>query len=186
MHTNMQDTLGILNLYILNSKKIKWEHWCLLNLWNWKELNICSSTYFSISLIFPRGWIVWSISCKCSLVTFIYELWFLWKVSNKVNWQFYLPKAEYYKICEVRRKTDAWSAEQFCLNVGEKKNCQSYRVLRTRLYCVQFRHCAMKTTKGLSRGKIESVFGHFTKFISRKTDTSRNSLAEKRTLHEIH
>ena len=40
-------------------------------------------------------------------------------------------------------------------------------------------------SRGLSRGKIKSVFGHFTKFSIRKTDTSQNSVWEKRTLHEI-
>ena len=37
----------------------------------------------------------------------------------------------------------------------------------------------------MSRGKIESVFGHFTKFNIRKTGSSQNSTWEKRTLHKI-
>ena len=64
----------------------------------------------------------------------------------------------------------------------------SYRVLQTRLHYVQFRHfcqCTMKTARGLSRGKIESVFGHFTKFNIRKTDSSQNSIWEKWTIHKI-
>ena len=40
-------------------------------------------------------------------------------------------------------------------------------------------------TRGLSRRKIESVFRHFTKFNLRKTDSSQNSIWEKRTLHKI-
>ena len=40
--------------------------------------------------------------------------------------------------------------------------------------------------KGLSREKIESVFGHFTKFNNRKTNSSQNSLPKKRTLQKIH
>ena len=31
------------------------------------------------------------------------------------------PKAEYYKICNVRHRTDACAAEQFCSNAGEEK-----------------------------------------------------------------
>ena len=41
------------------------------------------------------------------------------------------------------------------------------------------------TFRGLSRGEIESVFGHFTKFKMRKTDSWQNSIWQKRTLHEI-
>ena len=40
-------------------------------------------------------------------------------------------------------------------------------------------------TRGLSRGKIESVFEHFTKFNMRKTDSSQNSIWWKRTFHKI-
>ena len=100
----------------------------------------------------------------------------------------FILKAEYYKICDIHRRTDAWAAEQFCSNVGEKKNCQKYRFSRTRLHYVHFRHfcyCRMKTIKDLSRGKIESVFRHFTKFNIRKTDSSQNSMSEKRTHHKI-
>ena len=39
--------------------------------------------------------------------------------------------------------------------------------------------------RGLSRGKIESVFGHFTTFSIRKTDSSQYSIWGKRTLHKI-
>ena len=39
---------------------------------------------------------------------------------------------------------------------------------------------------GLSREKIESVFGHCTKFNIRKTDTLQNSISEKRTLHKTY
>ena len=39
--------------------------------------------------------------------------------------------------------------------------------------------------RGLSRGKIESIFGHFTKFNFRKTDFSQNSIREKHILHKI-
>ena len=39
--------------------------------------------------------------------------------------------------------------------------------------------------RGLSRENIESVFGLFTKFNVRKTDSSQNSTWEKRTLHKI-
>ena len=41
-------------------------------------------------------------------------------------------------------------------------------------------------SRGLSRKKIESVFGHFTKFNNRKTDSSQNSISEKGTLHKVH
>ena len=46
-------------------------------------------------------------------------------------------------------------------------------------------NCQSFEFRGLSRGKIESVFGHFTKFNIRKTDSSQNSIWEKRTLHKI-
>ena len=36
-----------------------------------------------------------------------------------------------------------------------------------------------------SRREIESVFRHFTKFNTRKTDSSQNSMQEKQTLHKI-
>ena len=39
--------------------------------------------------------------------------------------------------------------------------------------------------RDLSWRKIESVFGHFTKFIIRKTDSLLNSMSENRTLHKI-
>ena len=96
------------------------------------------------------------------------------------------PKAEYCKICDVRRRTDTWAAEQFCSNVGEKKIVK-VRISRTRLHYVLCNATVQwKTTRSLSWGKIESFFGHFTKFNCRKTDTSQNSIAEKRTLHKIH
>ena len=38
---------------------------------------------------------------------------------------------------------------------------------------------------GLSRGEIEFVFWHFTKFNVRKTDFSQNSIRENRTLRKI-
>ena len=41
------------------------------------------------------------------------------------------------------------------------------------------------TSMGLSMGKIESVFGHFTKFNIRKTDASQNSVWKLRTLHKL-
>ena len=87
-------------------------------------------------------------------------------------------KAEYYKICNIHHRTDAWAAEQFSSNVGEKKT-DKIRVSQICLYYVHFRHfchCIMKTTRDLSRRKIESVFGHFTKFNVRKTDFSQNSM----------
>ena len=40
--------------------------------------------------------------------------------------------------------------------------------------------------RGLSREKIETVFGHFTKFNIRKTDSSQNSLLEKQTFYSVH
>ena len=39
--------------------------------------------------------------------------------------------------------------------------------------------------RGLSRRKIESVFGHFAKFNIRKADSSQNSLPEKQIFHKI-
>ena len=71
---------------------------------------------------------------------------------------------------------------------GREKKISSCRDSRFRLHYTHFchfRYCRMKTTRGLSRRKIESVFGHFTKFNIRKTDASQNSLAEKWTLHKI-
>ena len=35
-----------------------------------------------------------------------------------------------------------------------------------------------------SHSRRESVFGHFTKFNVRKTDSSQNSISEKQTLHK--
>ena len=37
----------------------------------------------------------------------------------------------------------------------------------------------------MSRGKIESVFGHFTKFYIRKTDFSQNLIWGKQILYKI-
>ena len=51
-----------------------------------------------------------------------------------------------------------------------------------------FKFAVVKTkfiVRGLSRGKTESVFRHFTKFNIRKTDSSQNSTLEKWTLHKI-
>ena len=45
--------------------------------------------------------------------------------------------------------------------------------------------CYKTYLRGLSRGKIECVFGHFTKFNIRKTDFSQNSIWEKWTFHKI-
>ena len=39
--------------------------------------------------------------------------------------------------------------------------------------------------RGLSRRKMESVFGHFTKFNVRKMDFSQNLIPGKRTTHKI-
>ena len=39
--------------------------------------------------------------------------------------------------------------------------------------------------RDLSRGKIESIFEHFTKFNQRKMDSSQNSTLQKQTLHKI-
>ena len=40
-------------------------------------------------------------------------------------------------------------------------------------------------TRGLSRRKMESVFGHFTKFNVRKTGSLQYSISGKRTLYKI-
>ena len=62
---------------------------------------------------------------------------------------------------------------------GEKKIASCRVSRRICLHYVLFRHfcyCTMKSTRGLSRGKIEFVFRHFTKFNNRKMDTSQNSI----------
>ena len=41
------------------------------------------------------------------------------------------------------------------------------------------------TIRDLSRGEIESLFGHFTKVNIRKMDSSQNSIWEKRTRHKV-
>ena len=55
------------------------------------------------------------------------------------------------------------------------------------IYFIQHKHNKnlLSANRSLSRGKIESVFGHFTKFSIRKTDPSQNSGLEKQTRHKI-
>ena len=55
-----------------------------------------------------------------------------------------------------------------------------FKVLDVKLYLNAFNN-----PRGQSRGEIESVFGHFTEFNIRKTDSLQNSILEKLTLHKI-
>ena len=49
----------------------------------------------------------------------IFKLGSQWDQELKVKILLCL-RAEYYKICDIRCRTNTWAAEQFCSNVGEK------------------------------------------------------------------
>ena len=87
-----------------------------------------------------------------------------------------IPKAEYYKICDIRRRTDAWAAEQFCSNVGGGKKITKVTEFRRLVYTT----CIFVTFVTVQWKLPRVSLGG--QFIIRKMDTSQNSFAEKRTL----
>ena len=91
---------------------------------------------------------------------------------------FLCPKAEYCKICDIRRRTDACAAEQFCSNVGEKKKLPKLTEFCGLVYItcnfVTFVTVQWKLPGVCLDGKLSSFL-----------NISQNSISEKQILHKI-
>ena len=90
----------------------------------------------------------------------------------------YIPKSRILQNLQRTSQNRHISCWTILFKCGGEKKIVKVRVSRTRLHYVfrHFCHCTIKTTRSLSGGKIESFFRLFTKFNSRKTNTSQNSI----------
>ena len=114
-------------------------------------------------------------------------------IAERYTWYHSTRKYLYFK-----EENLVWYSHKFLLlylHIENNLLSTSHLCLNFVLYALQLNklsafifiiyHFSAKYSQVPVWGKIESVFGHFTKFNIRKTDFSQNSLPQKQTFHKI-